>query len=60
MLQAEECSRWFKLGRRAIIAIVLGASAFSSGVASAQSDFPNKSIHFIALLPVVHPTSSRE
>ena len=47
MLQAEECSHWFNLGRRAVIAIVLGASAFASSVALAQSDFPNKPIHFI-------------
>jgi tripartite-type tricarboxylate transporter receptor subunit TctC len=47
MLQAEECSRWFNLGRRAVIAIVLGAPAFASSVALAQSDFPNKPIHFI-------------
>src|SRR5262245_15349558 len=45
MLQAEECSRWFNLGRRAVIAIVLGA--FASSVALSQSDFPNKPIHFI-------------
>src|SRR5262245_4190824 len=47
MLQAEECSRWVNLGRRAAIAIVLGAPAFASSVALAQSDFPNKPIHFI-------------
>ena len=47
MLQAEECSRWFNLGRRVVIAIVLGAPAFASSVALAQSDFPNKPIHFI-------------
>ena len=42
MLQAEERSRWFKLGRQAAIAIALGASAFASGVALAQSDFPEQ------------------
>jgi len=46
MLQAEG-SRWFNLGRRAVIAIILGAPAFTSSVGLAQSDFPNKPIHFI-------------
>src|SRR5262245_61140857 len=46
MLQAEG-SHWFNLGRRAVVAIMLGAPAFTSSVGLAQSDFPNKPIHFI-------------
>ena len=46
MLQAEG-SRWFNLGRRAVIAIMLGAPAFTPSVGLTQSDFPNKPIHFI-------------
>ena len=47
MLQAEGCSQWFNLRRRAVIATVVGAAAFASSVALAQSDFPNKPVHFI-------------
>jgi tripartite-type tricarboxylate transporter receptor subunit TctC len=47
MVQAEQCSRWFNAGRRAVLAAVLGALAFVSSAALAQSDFPNKPIRFI-------------
>ena len=47
MLHAEERPRRFNPGRSAFTVIALGGSVFASGMALAQSDFPNKPIHFV-------------
>ena len=47
MLHAEERPRGVDLGRKAVMAIALGGSVFASNAALAQSDFPNKPIHFV-------------
>jgi tripartite-type tricarboxylate transporter receptor subunit TctC len=47
MWQTKERTRGLKPGRKAFLAIAFGGSFLASSGALAQSDFPNKPIHFV-------------
>jgi tripartite-type tricarboxylate transporter receptor subunit TctC len=47
MAHSKQCPHRFEFKRRALFAIALAGSVFASGAALAQSDFPNKPIHFV-------------
>ena len=47
MRHSKDGRDWFALERKLVLAAALGAIVFASGAAHAQSDFPNKPIHFV-------------